>query len=991
MGRRAADPTTPVPVLGVPALVGVRGWRTAGAERAGGVAQLTWSQCSIGVQTSPAIRILKSELEPNHQDTHIGQSKTRLSRLTNGSSPYEDATDEDYIQGVLKPYKGTTLRHRGNDSKSKKGVTFEGLLNDSAEDGTVPNAEVQRCTMAIKTNPHLAGSGTGSGRAVGKRDQRYTNGSVVHSELMGGISSDRDGNGDPSTPDQQPPPRVKEYPVPVHSGKRRTPLGPPPCRAPPRICRQCGGRQVPCPQVDFKPVKELPPPSLLSPTHRDIWGPLAPPLVVNPAPLTQTSRELTFPLIHKAPTPKHLPLKDGRPDAQVMQPALPEQDTRVMRVFPVFARDGVVTPPAYAPPACPVRATSPPSRASPPLKQMMTVTVTQETKAHFTPRRSLVLSRVSCPARPNTLVLPTSPNTYASTPESSSSNISSRDANTTSKPQQTIPLTGPQAGKPASPPPPKMPPQPPTVAVAATAAGLTCAASPQTNVATSKKPPMYSNTHPKTSTKPPTHSDTQPYTMPLMCTSSSPSPHRNESRPPCARGKKPPCTPYVRRKPGSVSKPSAHCPPSNDTKIKLVPETCPSRDNTAGPSVETQSGNEQPGVAGNIASRQSLPLEESLISRSVDTSPAILLTHSGICSEAVAVNGTNTNFQHSTSTCKYIHAHCKPLPRPDTCHKPILKTRVGKSILYPPTTPPPQPPLAASPLAPCPKLNSQLTPNKPQPCSSSSTQQKTHTDPHTTITLNEQFTTEVGAEKLELSVAGTQTQPSTVASSPCHEPCHKSENVSQTDLGSDCASGAPLMADGASPRSGHSMLTSTHSHPENAALLVPPLLRGGSTSAEDPQHGLVNVETSLQANQERITTLLNIIQDLEMSHALSRGRRCFRTGQDLGDCSTCQETACIMYSVEYDFRQQERRFKDFLQLSDDTYYPSPPTFLPPILDERDDDDQSPPTFLLPIPFPPSLLLSSPGAEERVVLKPRAKTKKLCKRLLSWLPRKIKQK
>eukprot|EP00063_Salmo_salar_P077215 XP_014052050.1 PREDICTED: uncharacterized protein LOC106603216 isoform X3 [Salmo salar] len=60
MGRRAADLTTAVPVLGVPALVGVRDWRTVGGERAGEVLPLTWGpQCSIGVQTSPGSAMLQ--------------------------------------------------------------------------------------------------------------------------------------------------------------------------------------------------------------------------------------------------------------------------------------------------------------------------------------------------------------------------------------------------------------------------------------------------------------------------------------------------------------------------------------------------------------------------------------------------------------------------------------------------------------------------------------------------------------------------------------------------------------------------------------------------------------------------------------------------------------------------------------------------------------------------------------------------------------------
>ncbi|XP_051540801.1 uncharacterized protein LOC127433158 [Myxocyprinus asiaticus] len=103
----------------------------------------------------------------------------------------------------------------------------------------------------------------------------------------------------------------------------------------------------------------------------------------------------------------------------------------------------------------------------------------------------------------------------------------------------------------------------------------------------------------------------------------------------------------------------------------------------------------------------------------------------------------------------------------------------------------------------------------------------------------------------------------------------------------------------------------THNHPPSAVQLLPASPQCGKP--RDSKHRLEMVEASLQANKERITTLLNIIQDLEMSHALSKGRQCFRTGQDLRDCTTCQKTACAIYSVEYDFRQQERRFRELFQ------------------------------------------------------------------------------
>ncbi|NXG55256.1 F196B protein, partial [Hemiprocne comata] len=82
------------------------------------------------------------------------------------------------------------------------------------------------------------------------------------------------------------------------------------------------------------------------------------------------------------------------------------------------------------------------------------------------------------------------------------------------------------------------------------------------------------------------------------------------------------------------------------------------------------------------------------------------------------------------------------------------------------------------------------------------------------------------------------------------------------------------------------------------------------------QGRLHSVEESLQSNQEKIKVLLNVIQELEKSRALSEGRNFYHTGQDLNNCSTCQNTACIIYSVEYDFRQQEGRFHQILKMLD---------------------------------------------------------------------------
>ncbi|XP_077183250.1 protein INSYN2B isoform X2 [Paroedura picta] len=61
------------------------------------------------------------------------------------------------------------------------------------------------------------------------------------------------------------------------------------------------------------------------------------------------------------------------------------------------------------------------------------------------------------------------------------------------------------------------------------------------------------------------------------------------------------------------------------------------------------------------------------------------------------------------------------------------------------------------------------------------------------------------------------------------------------------------------------------------------------------QDRLQSVEESLQSNQEKIKILLNVIQDMEKARALNEGRNFYRTGQDLNNCSTCQNTACIIY------------------------------------------------------------------------------------------------
>ncbi|XP_049610746.1 INSYN2B protein [Syngnathus scovelli] len=99
---------------------------------------------------------------------------------------------------------------------------------------------------------------------------------------------------------------------------------------------------------------------------------------------------------------------------------------------------------------------------------------------------------------------------------------------------------------------------------------------------------------------------------------------------------------------------------------------------------------------------------------------------------------------------------------------------------------------------------------------------------------------------------------------------------------------------------------------------APPGLLAGS-APRGLECKLQSVEENLVSNQEKIKVLLNVILDLEKSKALSEGRSSYRTGQDINNCPTCQKTACIIYSVEHDFRQQEGRFQGVMEYLEGEY------------------------------------------------------------------------
>ncbi|XP_048876776.1 uncharacterized protein LOC125746618 isoform X1 [Brienomyrus brachyistius] len=74
------------------------------------------------------------------------------------------------------------------------------------------------------------------------------------------------------------------------------------------------------------------------------------------------------------------------------------------------------------------------------------------------------------------------------------------------------------------------------------------------------------------------------------------------------------------------------------------------------------------------------------------------------------------------------------------------------------------------------------------------------------------------------------------------------------------------------------------------------------------QTQLQSLEGILEMSQNTIKVLLDVIQDLEKKEAERDGRHSYRTGQDIENCGTCRDCACIIYSVEHDFRLQEGQF-----------------------------------------------------------------------------------
>lgn len=208
------DPTNPVPALGIP-LAGGR-----------------WGPlCSIGVQTSPRLRTL-----PSIKRQHSQPGKTQ--------QPPAMAADRKRAAETIK-----VIRSESKDLPVTK-ETSQNEINSLTQDdmgsqGSGSEVYCQIKTIRTPKDPKA------------KRPPRYTNGSVVASDMVGGVCTDSTESKEP-THDRR---RVQSLRVEGHRSVLKTgsvcttvhATPPRPCRvmatSPPRLCGTCGRRRsqiAPC-------------------------------------------------------------------------------------------------------------------------------------------------------------------------------------------------------------------------------------------------------------------------------------------------------------------------------------------------------------------------------------------------------------------------------------------------------------------------------------------------------------------------------------------------------------------------------------------------------------------------------------------------------------------------------------------------------------------------------------------------------------------------
>ncbi|XP_002664078.2 inhibitory synaptic factor 2A [Danio rerio] len=101
--------------------------------------------------------------------------------------------------------------------------------------------------------------------------------------------------------------------------------------------------------------------------------------------------------------------------------------------------------------------------------------------------------------------------------------------------------------------------------------------------------------------------------------------------------------------------------------------------------------------------------------------------------------------------------------------------------------------------------------------------------------------------------------------------------------------------------------TGTVQTDNEACKQIVPVNQDGDVKAQ-----LQAMENMISSSQETIKVLLGVIQELEKGEAHREGLS-YRTGQDTANCDTCRNSACIIYSVELDFKLQEDKLQPLMK------------------------------------------------------------------------------
>ncbi|XP_052422767.1 uncharacterized protein LOC127966024 [Carassius gibelio] len=965
MGRRAADHTTPVPVLGEPALVGTRIWRSV-ANGTSSMAALTLSHhCNVGVQTSPAMRNNQLQLNGKHVDACRSRSENKVIIPPNGHIPNKAGKKED--NGKEKT-KSIISKHKSLEAKIKKGVTFEGLERDIYKN---IREGIQCHNCATRTSPPL---GVDNSKLKQRRKCHFTNGSVVDSEVIGGISSESC-KGEEST-------TGKKKMLPTHS---------PPHRPPVTICSTCGGRQNPAPPGLYSQIRMI-----TQPTSAGSLGlqsrhssPLYPRNDVQECTqigrhtscsATQSDQHLMSPNLHP-----YLNMNINKEWPLSLLPAQQSEESNLTNHHAVKGESSADIHINHT------------SRSSALNTHILTVTVKEDRASTKVLNTHLNAHKPhnSCPRRPPVTVIPPQTHknsltekleatqvTNARTPHTNTHFRSSHQPH----PHEKQPTQGNQVAPTHSESPQpqnethirhlqttmKQQMFPQTSTPQKSNALSKCPRLNQTS--TLSKSPACFNLHPNvkrqscvnegvvSSTASNIHRPLQfpngleskfdTNTKPSMCS------HTNFGIKPqsgtqiCAdtESESSPCdsrshsalVTHTHKLSGPHGEPrhaSIHKGTSSPTDTHMeASHTSTKRTNTSGTSLqdislhkdtlsypyrESKSQNDTRlfSHAPNMSTHHKATLTTQTINHQ-NLSNSFTATQT----EVEVHSYTKERSQTSPGVKAASHALCVHSKTPRRQTEPTVFRHCVLNQLNNDT-------LESSLLA----ISS--TRAFPQATTHNRTEQKSWSDSESKKQIDikaaesEVKMTNGSQHSLQPPNKPPPCRPPKPSSAPPQAPAFKFVNGNLNVASnqnphletSDTLPAEHAQKDGSHQNSKTQMESRSeeagsipseqcsimHDHPDSAVRLLPASPKCGSV--RDPKHRLEMVEASLQSNKERVTTLLNIIQDLEMSHAISKGLRCCQTGQDLSDCSTCQKTACAVYSVEYDFRQQERRFKELLQ------------------------------------------------------------------------------